>query len=67
MKSYESRYLLFLLALSPAFENSAVSIQAQRLREKEELDLDDKSKLLAKVLELLKLTHLVFKKHRELS
>lgn len=34
-------YLLFLLALSPLFENSAVSIQAEILREKEELDLDD--------------------------
>lgn len=41
MKSYWSRCLFFLLALSPPFENSAVSIQTERLREKEELDLND--------------------------
>lgn len=41
MKSYWSRYLLFLLALSPPFETRAVSIQTERLRQKEEQDLDD--------------------------
>lgn len=41
VKSYWNRYLLFLLALPPAFENSAVSIQAERIREKGELYLDD--------------------------